>query len=133
MDSIRSTIQNGGRRGANRPFGPAPEPAATPAPAEFNPDDLQILDDPIPSKRCGPETRYAAKFKAMKVGQCLEVHQDHIPSVSGSMRKWLKDNKVEASVKSVKVYPGCPKQWGRVWMAPGAPKAKAKKPSKPLH
>jgi len=135
MSSIQTTIQNGSMRGPHNPFGASATPAAQAAEApDLDPTALEICNDPMPEKRICAESKYAAKFRAMKIGQALKVHPDHVHTVTNSLRKWLREKKVTAHVVSTKTYPDCPDNLGRVWMAAGLPEPKAtKKPAKAVH
>lgn len=135
MSSIQTTIQNGSMRGAHNPFAVArtAQTQATETP-DLDPTALEICNDPMPEKRICAESKYAAKFRAMKIGQALKVHPDHVHTITSSLRKWLREKKVKAHVVSVKAYPDCPDNLGRVWMAAGLPEPKAtKKTTKAVH
>lgn len=114
MNTIASTIAASGRsRDAHRPFGAA---AAT----EFDPAELVICNDPLPSKRALPN-KYAARFAELKIGQGMEVPPNHVGKVSAALRNWIeaKGMKDKAHVRSVTEYPECKKGWGRVWLMKG--------------
>lgn len=114
MNTIASTIATSGRsRNAHRPFGAA-------AVAGFDPAELVICNDPLPSKRALPN-KYAARFAKMKMGQALEVPPEHVGKVSAALRNWIeaKRMKEKAHVRSMTEYPDCKRGWGRVWLMEG--------------
>jgi hypothetical protein len=116
MNSIASTIATSGRsRNAHRPFG-----AASTSTTEFDPAELVINNDPLPTKRALPN-KYAARFAELEMGQAMAVPPNHVAKVSAALRNWItaKGMKGKAHVRSVTEYPECKKGWGRVWLKEG--------------
>jgi len=109
--NIAETIKTPRHHDANRPFGAAKMIKQPSKP--IDPALLEICNDPIPSHRASPGNKYEAVLKTMKIGQCIKCPPGAVGSVSGAVRKWIRVNKLPATVKSMTNYGD---GLGRVWM-----------------
>lgn len=88
----------------------------TGARTRVNPEDLEISDDPVPTKRQLP-SQHDDIFAKMKPGQCIKVEAEYTGTVGNALRNWIRRNKKKGlTVKSVRLYPGCKEKLGRVWL-----------------
>ena len=132
MSSIAETIQSARLHGAHRPFGCAdlPQPfgidmtkttlkTARAEAIHLDPTELEICDDEIPAHRKKVANKYAEVFAKMRLGQALKVPAAHTSKVGNAMRNWIRDQKMNAHVRSIQVHPDCADKLGRVWLMAG--------------
>lgn len=78
-------------------------------------EELQICADPLPTSVFGQRgSKYAAKFEALPVGQCVKCSKAKTWSVAVAMRAWIKRTGREGLAVISKSDYGDGK--GRVWL-----------------
>lgn len=84
---------------------------------------ISVHSDPLPTKRQITTSKYASHFAKMDLGQNIRCKPTDVNKVSQAMRKYIRENKLQAEVVSrIKCEDGI----GRVWMVEPGTKKKQK-------
>ncbi len=84
------------------------------APAEFvDPNKISICDDPLPSHRASPGSKYDNILKKLKPGQCIKCPPSDVGRITGALRKHIGTGEVKGAIRSTTDYGD---GMGRVWL-----------------
>lgn len=78
--------------------------------------ELEICNDPLPTRRINPDGKYSAVFDKMKLGQCIKCPTGNAGRRGQALRKWIEQKKLPYRVSTAERYEldGL----GRVWLLP---------------
>ena len=116
--NIKDTIANGRAHGAHRPFGQKDMVRAPDRPIDVA--TLTIASDPIPAIGLG--NKYHELFTELAkqpAPRCVKAQPQHVMKIANSLRKWIKQHKLDMHVRTIAVLPNCPDRMGRVWLCDG--------------
>ncbi len=78
-------------------------------------DKLSICDDPLPSKRTAPVSKYEPLFAKLKFGQAVKCESRDAGRVKAALEKWAESKMLTGyKTKATSRYPKDGK--GRVWL-----------------
>ena len=78
-----------------------------------SPANMVICNDPIPTHRASPGSKYEPLLSALKIGQAIKCEPgDYLQLVNG-LRSWIKRKQIKGTVRSMSNYGD---GMARVWL-----------------